>query len=59
MLDGVTAYNQMRAAERAGVAGTALWRLGMEDPSMWDIWDATHPDDTVRNKMTEVPPATI
>ena len=56
MLDGLTAYNELRASERAGVAGTALWRLGMEDPSMWYIWDATHPDDAVRNKMTDVPP---
>jgi peptidoglycan-N-acetylglucosamine deacetylase len=56
MLDGLTAYNELRAAERFGVYGTALWRLGMEDPSMWFIWDATHPDDTVRNKMTELPP---
>ena len=45
MLDGVTAYNELRAAERAGVQGTALWRLGMEDPSIWYIWDATHADD--------------
>ena len=43
MLDGVTAYNELRAAERAGVRGTALWRLGMEDPSIWSIWDATQP----------------
>jgi peptidoglycan-N-acetylglucosamine deacetylase len=56
MLDGLTAYNELRASERAGVAGTALWRLGMEDPSMWYIWDATHADDAVRNKMTDVPP---
>jgi peptidoglycan-N-acetylglucosamine deacetylase len=56
MLDGLTAYNQLRAAERFGVYGTALWRLGMEDPSLWYIWDATHPDDAVRNKMTDVPP---
>jgi peptidoglycan-N-acetylglucosamine deacetylase len=56
MLDGLTAYNQLRAAERFGVYGTAVWRLGMEDPSMWYIWDATHPDDAVRNKMTDVPP---
>ncbi len=46
MLDGVTAYNELRAAERAGVRGTAL---GMEDPSlMWFIWDATHADDATR-----------
>ncbi len=56
MLDGLTAYNQLRAAERFGVYGTALWRLGMEDPSMWNIWDATHADDAARNKMTDVPP---
>ena len=56
MLDGVTAYNQLRAAERAGVQGTALWRLGMEDPSIWDIWDATHPDDAARKKLEDLPP---
>ena len=56
MLDGITAYNQLRAAERAGVRGTALWRLGMEDPSLWYIWDATRPDDAIRAKVEEVPP---
>jgi peptidoglycan-N-acetylglucosamine deacetylase len=55
MLDGVTAYNELRAAERAGVRGTAMWRLGLEDPSMWDIWDATHADDPTRAKLEEVP----
>jgi peptidoglycan-N-acetylglucosamine deacetylase len=56
MLDGVTAYNELRAAERAGVRGTALWRLGMEDPSIWPIWDATHADDATRAKIEEIPP---
>jgi cellulose synthase/poly-beta-1,6-N-acetylglucosamine synthase-like glycosyltransferase/peptidoglycan/xylan/chitin deacetylase (PgdA/CDA1 family)/spore germination protein YaaH len=56
MLDGVTAYNQLRAAERAGVAGTALWRLGLEDPSIWSIWDATHADQATRDKLETVPP---
>ncbi|MGH9692369.1 MAG: glycosyltransferase [Candidatus Acidiferrales bacterium] len=56
MLDGITAYNQARAAERAGVRGTALWRLGMEDPSVWDIWDTTHPTDAVRGKLEDIPP---
>ena len=56
MLDAVTAYNELRAAERAGVQGTALWRLGMEDPSIWNIWDATHADDATRNKLEDVPP---
>jgi len=56
MLDGVTAYNELRAAERAGVRGTALWRLGMEDPSIWSIWDATHADDPTRAKLEDLPP---
>jgi peptidoglycan-N-acetylglucosamine deacetylase len=56
MLDGVTAYNQLRAAERQGVRGTALWRLGMEDSSLWSIWDATHPTDEIRAKIEQVPP---
>ncbi len=56
ILDGVTAYNQIRAAERLGVRGTALWRLGSEDPSLWSIWDITQPDDTGRAKLKEVPP---
>lgn len=56
MLDGVTAYNELRAAERAGVRGTAMWRLGFEDPSLWDIWDATRADDPTRAKLQEIPP---
>jgi cellulose synthase/poly-beta-1,6-N-acetylglucosamine synthase-like glycosyltransferase/spore germination protein YaaH/peptidoglycan/xylan/chitin deacetylase (PgdA/CDA1 family) len=56
MLDGITAYNELRAAERKHVQGTALWRLGMEDPSIWNIWDATRPDDAIRDKLQVVPP---
>ncbi len=56
MLDGLTAYNELRVAERAGIRGTALWRLGEEDPSLWDIWDTTQPDDAVRAKLEDVPP---
>jgi cellulose synthase/poly-beta-1,6-N-acetylglucosamine synthase-like glycosyltransferase/spore germination protein YaaH/peptidoglycan/xylan/chitin deacetylase (PgdA/CDA1 family) len=56
LLDGVTAYNELRAAERYAVRGTAVWRLGTEDPSLWSIWDAAHPDDSIRAKLTEVTP---
>jgi peptidoglycan-N-acetylglucosamine deacetylase len=28
----------------------------MEDPSIWFIWDATHPDDAIRSKVQDVPP---
>jgi peptidoglycan-N-acetylglucosamine deacetylase len=56
MLDAMTAYNQLRASERFGVQGTALWRYGSADSSLWPIWDATHPDDTVREKLKDLPP---
>jgi peptidoglycan-N-acetylglucosamine deacetylase len=36
-LDAVTAYNELRAADRYRPAGYALWRLGAEDPSLWQI----------------------
>jgi peptidoglycan-N-acetylglucosamine deacetylase len=56
MLDAVTAYNELRACERAGVRGTALWRLGSADSSLWSIWDTIHPDDATRAKLDDVPP---
>ena len=56
MLDAVTAYNELRASERIGVQGTALWRLGSSDSSLWPIWDTTRPDDAAREKIKEIPP---
>ncbi|NOT48488.1 MAG: polysaccharide deacetylase family protein, partial [Acidobacteria bacterium] len=37
-LDAVTAFNQIRAVRQYKVAGLALWRLGSEDPSLWNIF---------------------
>ncbi len=56
MLDGVTAYNQLRACERAGVRGTAVWRLGSLDGSMWYIWDTINADDPTRSRLQDLPP---
>ncbi len=38
MLDAAAAWNQLRAADRVGVAGVAIWRLGSEDPSIWEVF---------------------
>jgi cellulose synthase/poly-beta-1,6-N-acetylglucosamine synthase-like glycosyltransferase/peptidoglycan/xylan/chitin deacetylase (PgdA/CDA1 family)/spore germination protein YaaH len=54
--DAVTAYNQLRAADRAGVWGIAIWRLGMADSSLWSILDAIHPDAAARAKIMDIPP---
>lgn len=37
-LDAVTAYNEMRTAQGYHPAGYALWRLGSEDPSLWQVF---------------------
>jgi len=36
-LDGVTAFNQIHAADSYQPAGYALWKLGSEDPSIWSV----------------------
>ena len=56
MLDGVTAYNELRVCERAGIRGTALWRLGSADSSLWSVWDVTNADDATRDRLKDVPP---
>ncbi|MBA3673185.1 MAG: glycosyltransferase, partial [Gemmatimonadaceae bacterium] len=51
-LDGVSAYNQMRAGLALGVAGHAIWRLGSEDPSLWNAITREGkllPPDTLRH----------
>ena len=44
-LDGVTVLNELRAARSLGLQTFALWRLGEEDSSLWNVWDKpTSPD---------------
>ncbi len=38
-LDGVTVLDEMRGARQLGLQTFALWRLGTEDSSLWNIWD--------------------
>ena len=45
-LDGVTAYNEMRAASGYHPAGFALWRLGSEDPSIWSFFGSSVSDSS-------------
>lgn len=39
-LDAATAYNQMKSSGQYKPAGFALWRMGSEDPSLWNIFGA-------------------
>ncbi|CRK80795.1 DUF2062 domain-containing protein [Neobacillus massiliamazoniensis] len=36
-LDAATFYNQMKVAIDSGSKGIAIWRLGSEDPSIWNF----------------------
>jgi peptidoglycan-N-acetylglucosamine deacetylase len=38
-LDAVSLLDEMRAARQLGLQTFALWRLGEEDSSLWNIWD--------------------
>jgi len=40
MLDAASGWNQLRAIKAAGTYGVALWRLGGEDPGLWDAFSA-------------------
>ncbi|HTS57864.1 MAG TPA: polysaccharide deacetylase family protein, partial [Terriglobales bacterium] len=54
-LDGVTALNEMRAAQALGVDTFALWRLGSEDRSLWKVWDVPG-ESNASDKLRDVPP---
>ncbi|HVP53454.1 MAG TPA: polysaccharide deacetylase family protein [Candidatus Eisenbacteria bacterium] len=54
-LDGVTALNQMRAAQSIGIDTFALWRLGAEDRSLWAVWDKPG-EAAATTKLNLVPP---
>jgi cellulose synthase/poly-beta-1,6-N-acetylglucosamine synthase-like glycosyltransferase/peptidoglycan/xylan/chitin deacetylase (PgdA/CDA1 family) len=47
-LDGVSLLDEMRAARTLGLQTFALWRLGEEDSSLWDIWDKPSSPDSLQ-----------
>jgi cellulose synthase/poly-beta-1,6-N-acetylglucosamine synthase-like glycosyltransferase/peptidoglycan/xylan/chitin deacetylase (PgdA/CDA1 family)/spore germination protein YaaH len=40
LLDAASGWNQLKAADAVGVSAVALWRLGYEDPGVWDALKA-------------------
>jgi len=51
-LNGVTAWNEILETRVKKVKGIALWRLGSEDPSVWNFF--SHPEATGQS-VTKVP----
>lgn len=54
-LDGVTVLDEMRAARELGLQTFALWRLGEEDSSLWNVWDKPMSPNAV-DKLSTVQP---
>ncbi|MBK8750473.1 MAG: glycosyltransferase [Candidatus Competibacteraceae bacterium] len=48
LLDAVTAFNQMVIARPIQPRGFALWRLGGEDPSLWQVFGKHGPLDAAQ-----------
>jgi len=46
-LDAVTVLNELRGARQLGLQTFALWRLGEEDSSMWNVWDKPSSPDSL------------
>ena len=56
MVDGVAAFNQIRAAEERSTRGVVLWRLGSEDPSLWSVIEEKSSTPEVRARLETIPP---
>ena len=48
-LDATTAWNHLSAAVGLGARGVALWRLGAEDPSLWNVIGSQRVPDAARD----------
>ena len=53
-LDAVTAFNQMRIAQGYHPAGFALWRLGAEDPSLWNVFGSAAQDSGAASDLSQI-----
>jgi cellulose synthase/poly-beta-1,6-N-acetylglucosamine synthase-like glycosyltransferase/peptidoglycan/xylan/chitin deacetylase (PgdA/CDA1 family)/spore germination protein YaaH len=42
MLDAASAYNQLKWLSGNGLQAVALWRLGAEDPALWQLFGRSH-----------------
>ena len=59
-LDAVTFLNQLRAARESEVGGIAIFRLGTEDPQIWDVLairDVEAPNHNIMTRIMNMPTA--
>ncbi len=53
-LDAVTAFNEMHAGHTLGAIGQAIWRLGSEDPGVWQVLGRSKADPAAN--LVSIPP---
>jgi peptidoglycan-N-acetylglucosamine deacetylase len=59
--DAATTFNIMRFADEYGLAGTALWRMGSEDPRIWSFYNLDLDNGSLQknrfnfNLLTQIP----
>ncbi len=53
-LDATTVYNEIVAAKNYGFAGYGLWRLGSEDPTVWQVFKNLNLGGSVANSLTDM-----
>jgi cellulose synthase/poly-beta-1,6-N-acetylglucosamine synthase-like glycosyltransferase/peptidoglycan/xylan/chitin deacetylase (PgdA/CDA1 family)/spore germination protein YaaH len=58
LLDAASAYNQVAFLQHAGVGSVALWRLGSEDPGIWNLFGRNHRELPPASAIQEIPAGT-
>ena len=58
LTDAVTAYDQLAALQKAGFRQLALWRLGTEDPSFWQLFGRHRELPRSANVLEQIPAGT-
>jgi cellulose synthase/poly-beta-1,6-N-acetylglucosamine synthase-like glycosyltransferase/peptidoglycan/xylan/chitin deacetylase (PgdA/CDA1 family) len=48
--DAATTFNTLRFSDEYGLAGTALWRMGSEDPRIWSFYNLDLDDESLKKQ---------
>ncbi|TYQ14865.1 UNVERIFIED_CONTAM: putative glycosyl hydrolase [Acetivibrio alkalicellulosi] len=54
-VDSLSLYNQILFSRKLGIDKFALWRLGSEDPSLWEIMGNTSDKDLCKEVLSQKP----
>jgi cellulose synthase/poly-beta-1,6-N-acetylglucosamine synthase-like glycosyltransferase/peptidoglycan/xylan/chitin deacetylase (PgdA/CDA1 family)/spore germination protein YaaH len=58
LMDAVTAHGQLTVLQKAGYHQIALWRLGTEDPSFWQLFGRHRPLPASASALEQIPAGT-